>query len=683
MKVKYTLIFIAFVFFGCSKKKQNIESEKTISDKGVYYYNLTKQEKYSDYQRINFLNKAFGLTYNLQNTKESRNLLSDIVFQYYNFEINDGFNNSSKLLLKNSLAASDSINLGKAYRSRAFYYKNSGKIDSSFIYFSKAEKLYLKLDNEEVNISNVYLNKGVIQYLASDFLGAELSLTRAYRIYKDSENKNNLYGTLNQLGLVYNELNEFDKAVFYHTKALETVRKYNLQDKQHQEAVCYNNLGYLYIKQKKYVDAIINFEEGLKDKQILKDDPDLYSLLIDNLAYSRLQSSNYKELPKLFFDALAIRENLKDPTVIVGSNIHISEFYQKTGNNLLSIKYSQDALNVAKKSKIPGNVVLALRQAQIVDIKNASLYSRDYIRINDSLQIAERNSKDRFNRISLETDEIIQEKDALEDRNRNLLYVFVTIIILASLLFIVRAQRARTRELLFKQAQQKANEEIFNLMMSQQSIIDESRYKEKKRLAQDLHDGVLGRMFGLRLNLDSLNSSTDPDAPQKRTELLNELKTIEQDIREISHDLNREKLVLINNFVSIVHNLLEEQKSLHEAEVTYNIDTSINWDKVGNAIKINMYRILQEGLQNINKYAVAKNIKVEISGDSENVFLKIQDDGIGFDVNKKSKGIGMQNMISRTNDCQGIIDISSKKGNGTSIEISIPIETKQLIEEPV
>ncbi|MCF8322389.1 MAG: hypothetical protein K9I26_04520, partial [Flavobacterium sp.] len=189
MKVKYTLIFIAFVFFGCSKKKQNIESEKTISDKGVYYYNLTKQEKYSDYQRINFLNKAFGLTYNLQNTKESRNLLSDIVFQYYNFEINDGFNNSSKLLLKNSLAASDSINLGKAYRSRAFYYKNSGKIDSSFIYFSKAEKLYLKLDNEEVNISNVYLNKGVIQYLASDFLGAELSLTRAYRIYKDSENK--------------------------------------------------------------------------------------------------------------------------------------------------------------------------------------------------------------------------------------------------------------------------------------------------------------------------------------------------------------------------------------------------------------------------------------------------------------------------------------------------------------
>jgi signal transduction histidine kinase len=681
LKVKYIPLFIALLFFGCSKKKTNtIDSEKTISDKGVYYYNLTKQEKYSDYQRINFLNKALGLTLNLQNTKEKRNLLSDIVFQYYNFEINDGFNNSSIILLKNSLAASDSINLGKAYRCRAFHYKNSSKLDSSFIFFSKAEKLYLKLENEEVNLANVYLNKGVVQYLASDFLGAELSLTRAYSIYKDSENKNNLYGTLNQLGLTYNELKEFGKAIFYHTKALETVRKYNLQDKQHQEAVCYNNLGYLYIKQKKYIEAITNFEKGLKDKNILKDDPDLYSLLVDNLAYSRLQSSNYIELPKLFFDALAIRKNLNDPTVIVGSNIHISEFYQKTGDNLLSIKYSQHALNLAKKSKIPGNIVLALKQAQIVDIKNASLYSREYIRISDSLQIVERNSKDRFARIQFGTQEIIQEKDILEDKNRSLLYGFAITFILVALLFIVRAQRAKTRELLFKQTQQKANEEIFNLMMLQQSIIDESRYKEKKRLAQDLHDGVLGRMFGLRLNLDSLNSNTDADAATKRAELLNELKIIEQDIREISHDLNREKLVLINNFVSIVHNLLEEQKSFHDSEVIYHIDPSINWDKIENAIKINMYRILQEGLQNINKYASAKNITIEISGNTENVAFLLKDDGIGFDVNKKSKGIGMQNMITRTSDCQGKIEIISAKGDGTRIEIQIPINTIQLIE---
>jgi signal transduction histidine kinase len=188
-------------------------------------------------------------------------------------------------------------------------------------------------------------------------------------------------------------------------------------------------------------------------------------------------------------------------------------------------------------------------------------------------------------------------------------------------------------------------------------------------------------MFGLRLNLDSLNYNNDEESVKRRFELLNELKTIEQDIREISHDLNREKQVLINNFVSIVHNLLEEQKSSHEANVTYTIDNDVVWDKVANAIKINMYRILQEGLQNINKYAQANNIVVEIKGDKENVYLEIKDDGVGFDVTRKSKGIGMQNMISRTNDCQGIIDITSKKNEGTKIIITLPIETKQLTVE--
>lgn len=668
------------LIFGCTKKKASINSEKDISGKGLYYFNLSKQQKYTDQQRIDFLNNAFRITSQRDNNPSNRNLLADIVFEYYDFDLTQGFDTSSKVLLKNSLIASDTVNLGKAFRSRAIYFKNTHSLDSAFIYFSKAEKIYLKLKDQEV-LANIYLNKGVVQCMATDFLGAELSLTRAHSIYKDSDNRGKLYATLNQLGLVYNELKEYDKAVFYHTKALETVRKYKLQSSAHEEAICYNNLGYLYIKQKNYKEAIINFEMGLKDEGILKDDADLYSLLIDNLAYSRLQTENYEGLPQLFFDALSIRQKLNDPTVIVGSYIHISEYYQKLGNIPLSIKYSEEALNIAKKSKIPGNIVLALKQAQIVNDKKASKYSEDYIRISDSLQIVERQSKDRFNRVRLETDEIIQEKGVLENRNRTLLYIFVITFILVALLFVVRAQRARTRELLFKQNQQKANEEIFNLMMSQQSIIDESRAKEKKRLAQDLHDGVLGRMFGLRLNLDSLNSSNDPDAQRKRLELLNELKTIEQDIREISHDLNREKLVLINNFVSIVHNLLEEQKSLHEANVDYSIDTKIDWDKVGNAIKINLYRILQEGLQNINKYANARHIKVDISGDAANVYLKIEDDGIGFDVNKKSRGIGMQNMISRTNDCHGIIDISSKKGEGTKIIITVPTETKQLTTE--
>lgn len=76
---------------------------------------------------------------------------------------------------------------------------------------------------------------------------------------------------------------------------------------------------------------------------------------------------------------------------------------------------------------------------------------------------------------------------------------------------------------------------------------------------------MLGRLFGARLNLDSLNRFNDEDSVNSRFNYLAELKNIEQDIREISHDLNREKYVLINNFVAIVSNLLEEQANSFEA----------------------------------------------------------------------------------------------------------------------
>ncbi|RYF86354.1 MAG: sensor histidine kinase, partial [Chitinophagaceae bacterium] len=193
-----------------------------------------------------------------------------------------------------------------------------------------------------------------------------------------------------------------------------------------------------------------------------------------------------------------------------------------------------------------------------------------------------------------------------------------------------------------------------------------------KRIAQELHDGILSRLFGARLNLDSLNRATNVDAREKSVNYLNELKNIEQDIREISHDLNREKIVLINNFLAILTNLFEEQSANFDADIEMEFDDSIKWDEVSNTLKINIYRIFQEALQNINKYAKAKHIKVALTREDSNIILDVVDDGVGFDVDRKSKGIGVQNMVSRANECNGTIEIKSKKGNGTAISIIFP-----------
>lgn len=675
MKTKLFFL-VTILLFSCNKKKieENHLKSSSSLDSIKRELNIYKTEKDFKTKQI-FIDSVFNKLKLNKNSQDLRNVLSEVVFEYYFLKSYESLNKSSSLLLELSKSSSDSVNLGIAYRSKAFYFNSQKNIDSSFNYYLKAEKIYSKL-NDKNNYANVLLNKGLVQYKGGDNLGSELSLTKAYNIFSELKDDFRIYNTLIALGNVAEELNEYEKSIIYHNKALEKAVSLKKDDSNLNSAVCYNNLGFVYIRQKSFKKAIESFKKGLTNFKV-EEDPDLYSSLIDNLAYCKMKTNDFSGLPQMFFYSLKIRDSLQSQPNIILSNIHLSQYYFLKDDINKSKKFAEFALSLSRKNKNPTDILASLHQAAEIDSSKAIEYNKEYISLSDSLQIAERNSKDRFARIQLEIDEIKQENQGLAEKNRNLLYVFVVTFILVVLLFVVRAQRARTRELLYKQAQQKANEDIYNLMMSQQAIIDESRSKEKKRLAQDLHDGVLGRMFGLRLNLDSLNSSTDEEAVQKRFELLNELKTIEQDIREISHDLNREKQVLINNFVSIVHNLLEEQKNAFDAEVNYTIDNTVNWDKIGNAIKINLYRILQEGLQNINKYANAKNISVEIKGDEENVYLKIKDDGVGFDVNRKSKGIGMQNMISRTHDCKGIIDITSKKDEGTKIVITIPIETKQ------
>jgi signal transduction histidine kinase len=280
----------------------------------------------------------------------------------------------------------------------------------------------------------------------------------------------------------------------------------------------------------------------------------------------------------------------------------------------------------------------------------------------------------KFTRIEYETEEIKSENTDLVQQNRNLVYFFSGLAMLGLFSFVIKTQKTKNRELLFKQQQQMANEEIYNLMISQQNSIEINRIKEKKRVARELHDGVLGRMFGVRINLDSLNKILDETAVEKRNNYLTELKNIEQDIREISHDLNREKSELINNFVAIVDNLFEEQKKTHKSKFVSSIDPAIKWELVSNSLKINFYRILQEALQNINKYANANIIKIELKKVEDHLILKITDDGIGFNVKTARKGIGLQNILFRAKECDGVFDIKSSKGEGTMITVTAPIE---------
>ena len=677
-KILFIIFFITFFLHtSCENKDINVNAQKSNHVEFNGLYTKAKDSNFSTKDRLKINDSAVRLITKEIKKSDLKNL-NDLINIYFELGAWEKYNITSQKLLINSLKYEDSLYSGLAYRYIGNYHYNFKNLDSTFFYYTRSERLFKKLGDKE-NYAVILLKKGIVQLEISDFLGSDLSLRKAYNLFKNTNEFQKLYATLNTLGSVSVELKEYSRAIFYYNQALKIIKKGKLNNQEYQESNCLNNLGLLYNELKDYKKSIYYYRLALKDESIIKRNPRLYSIIIDNLAYSKLKSNQLSDLPQLFFKSLEKKDNLEDLNTIIVVNIHLSEYYANIKDTIKSVYYSEKAISYAKKLNIPVYKIAAFKQASNVNKSKSLNYSEYYIKLNDSLQMIERNSKDRFARIELETEEILQQKDSLEQKNRSILNYFIGTIAIGALLFFMRAQRAKSRELLLRQAQQRANEDIYKLIISQQNKLEEGRVLEKTRIAKELHDGVLGRLFGLRLNLDGLNHRDDEAAVNERIRCLEELKIIEQDLREISHELSREKYVLVNNFVAIVNNLLEEQAKINPAKLNALIGENVDWDLLSNTTKINLYRILQECLQNINKYANAKNIKVEFRKDKKgNLALNITDDGDGFEVDKKSRGIGLKNIVTRTHESDGIIEIKSAPGKGTRITITVPLEHKNI-----
>ena len=132
------------------------------------------------------------------------------------------------------------------------------------------------------------------------------------------------------------------------------------------------------------------------------------------------------------------------------------------------------------------------------------------------------------------------------------------------------------------------------------------------------------------------------------------------------------KTAIFNNFVAMVSQFIENQKEVCKAEIEFNLDDNINWNQQENMLKINFYRILQECFQNINKHANATQVFVTFEQSETSIVLNVEDNGVGFNYLKKKKGIGLRNMIARTEDSKGTMKVDTSPGKGTKLNFEMP-----------
>lgn len=592
--------------------------------------------------------------------------------RYFMFLKYDEYKLVTEEILKISKSNNDTSNIAKAQYYLGDYYFFKSKNDSAFYFYTEAEKKYKGI-KDELNLANTILHKAYILLYEKDFLGSESQTIKVLDIAKKINDESLIYECFVNLGSSLAGLRNYDKALEYHKKALLQINK--IEDQNYKpllEAQTLNNIGFVYLSSNNFKEASTFFSEGLKIENLREIQPVLFSFLLDHYAYSRFKM-NHKEGLKDFETALQVRDDINDVYGKINSRIHLTEYYLSKRDTAKALQFNQEANLLAKESSYNKEVLITLDFFTRLLPKQGLEYARAYIKLNDSLQNQERATRNKLARIAFETDEIIVEKEALSTQKKIILLTSLFIISLGVLLYIILYQRGKQKELLFEQEQQKVNEEIYTLMLKKQHEIDFARENEKLKIARDLHDNVLNKLASTRLNLFPLSKRQDEETIQKAIGQINGIINIESEIRLISHELAKEEFLNRNNFKTLVEELMENQKATYSVACEYDITDHEALENIGSAIKMHLYRIIQETLNNINKHANATKITVELYIQKEKLYLEIADNGVGFNVDKAKKGIGLKNIYMRTKEINGRIDVESEKNKGTKITVKVRI----------
>ena len=662
-KINYTYILIFLLLTSCIDHKDNFNHFSIFESK--YYNNLNINKK------LFFLDSIYSRINTLPNDSIKRNFLLEISAEYYYLNNNKKSFEVSSIALELFNSINDTIGIAKSYYYIGDSYEVSKK-DSAYYYYQKAEKLY-KLKNDSEKVAKMLFNKSFILYYEGNYLESEILISNALKLLNNTRDRKLLYSSYNLIGANFERLEEFDNALKYYLLAdniLNELTKLNneFDKKNNYKIMSVVNISNIYEKKFEYTKSQKMLESILSDD--LKNKwPIEYSAVIGNLGYVKTKLGHLKEGEALMKEALAMSKKSGLESSIVYKLHNLGKYYFDIKDTFQATHYLKASLQLAEKIKSSDDVKVNLQLLSRVDKANTSYYDKRYIAISDSLTKVQRKNRNKYARIEYETSVVEDANKELSNRN---LYLIVGVVVLAGALGI-RYVLGQRKELAYRKRLQEAELELFDLMRSSQIALNLAKEEEQNRISKELHDNIMNRLYGTRLQLGMLNSIPSPDAEEKRSKQIDNLQAIEQDIRTIAHDLYFDVSSHFD-FSELVASCVQ-QATTSSTEFHLDCDEQIDWETVSGLIKITLYRIIQEALSNVTKYAEASECKVVIVlKDNQTIDLSINDNGKGFDKNAiRTQGIGLRNMKERAEKVNSNLTITTQLGVGTQIQCSFKI----------
>jgi signal transduction histidine kinase len=602
------------------------------------------------------------------------------------------------------------------------YGKSPEKANDSLLQKLKTAANFKQKANAIIQLAQYHIQKGNIDSI--NYYG---NLLYRESLQNTSTNiKNNYAGiATNFIAIAKSKAGLYDEALKWHLKGIE----YTQQLKDSAQLYTHKlGMGKAYFYRKEYAKAQRIYNECLQHANTQNKENEIYRYL----AALYLEQGNIKEAKQLYQKTLAFYQSVNDIKEQLKITSQLGVIAQKLNNEKEALAYFIEVKNQAYqhqffdlyfnaqnsigylyfKSKQYGNAKIALNSAYInalqwnnleaqkrilnnlknvfvatKDYKNAYAIMTQYVEVSNT--ILKNQNKKEINELEIQYQtlqkenqiHILEKEQALKEseiaRQKSLkiylLIGFLVILIPVIALLYVYYQKLQTQSKLNKIQEEVNQQKVSTLLKTQElkliKATVEGQYKERKRIAQELHDSIGGSLAAIKLQLSNAAKNNS-----SYTLLTKQIDETYHQVRDLSHNLIPKKFSE-SAFTTLLRQYIKNIQKENSVKITFSPHPEETVNSIPENIKIELYKIIQELLANAFKHAEATQIDIHINILNNTLKLLYEDNGKGFDTQKTHKGIGLANIKNRVQSLSGEIHIDSFVNRGTVIDIDIPINT--------
>lgn len=557
-------------------------------------------------------------------------------------------------------------NLGVAYR-------NKGDAKKALTYYYEA--LSFAREGENTFYQAAFLeNIGIVHSNRGEYVESLRSYLVAQKLYESMDDKESMIILGFNIGLIYKLNKEYDKAIPFYEQSLE----YDISNSD-TIGIIYSlhNLGSAYLEMKNWQKA----RAYLLDSYILSLSSQIECLdgiggLLGKLYFKLDNLDSAKYFLNLEMDSFQSCEAHSDyPEVAYllgmvaqkeGKHQNAYRLFRESYELALEAGYQEIIKNSSRAlyewHKVNGNPTKALMFHEVFQQTVDSLFNQENTR---ELAWLEANFEmgqltDSLQRIQDQELLAYQENLQTQKRKQRNLWIFIgALSLLAALIYLYIRKR---QELKYQVMLDSERQKGFTATI-------EATEEERKRIAKDLHDGVVQQIGSIKLMLHQISTNLSGNQALEVDEVAMLAEKAADETRHLSHQMMPKALIevgLLPAMMDVVNNQLQP------LGITSDFQHFKLKDRYETAVEVSLYRIFQELANNIVKHAKASHVDIQLMENSGKLILIIEDNGEGMK-DQRSDGIGLTNIRSRLSTIDGKVDFTSSPEAGTVATIVIPV----------